>query len=81
MALYNQNCRLCHDPLLFKQKSPMRLPAAATPMQGYFSPPRSAPEEVFRTIVKEGVPDQMPAFKYGLSPEDMDNLIIYIKSM
>lgn len=81
MALYNQNCRLCHDPMLFRQKSPMRLPPAATPLKGYFAPPKSAPEELFKTFVNEGVPNQMPAFKYGLSADDMENLIIYIKSM
>ncbi|BFM14678.1 hypothetical protein R50073_08610 [Maricurvus nonylphenolicus] len=81
MALYNQNCRLCHDPRLFRLKSDLRLPSAASSLVDIFEPPRSRSEQVFRQVVTDGIPTLMPSFRNSFNPEEFDALITYIQSL
>ncbi|NIB41586.1 cytochrome c [Pseudomaricurvus alkylphenolicus] len=81
MALYNQNCRLCHDPRLFKLKSPLRLPSAASNLTGLFEPPRSRSAEAVKASIMNGYPTLMPSFRNSFSDEEYAALIAYIKTL
>jgi mono/diheme cytochrome c family protein len=79
--LYNQNCRLCHTPEAERAKDPTPGKSVGPSLVGLFSPPRSRPEVVVRTFIMQGVPEKMPAFRYGLQPAEVDAIIAYLKTL
>jgi mono/diheme cytochrome c family protein len=79
--IYNQNCRLCHTPEAERAKDPTPGKSVGPSLVGLFGPPRSRPEVVVRTFIMQGVPDKMPAFRYGLQPAEIDAIIAYLKAL
>ena len=80
-ALFNQNCRLCHELRPVGAKNPNREDNVGPNLAGLFGPPRSRPEAVVKVFVMQGVPDKMPGFRYGLKPEEIDAIIAYLKKL
>jgi len=79
--LYNQNCRLCHTPEPVRAKDPRPGESVGPSLVGVFGPPRNRPEVVVRTFIMQGVPEKMPAFRYGLQPAEIDAIIAYLKTL
>ena len=80
-TLFNQNCRLCHEPRPAKAKDPTLEENVGPSLAGLFRPPRSRPEAAVKVFIQVGVPDKMPGFRYGLKPEEIDAIIAYLKTM
>jgi len=77
--LFLQNCAICHLPRLDKSAFASRLPAVYQSLEGLFR--GAAPgkdENVRETILKGSV--RMPGFQYTLEPNEIDDLIAYLKT-
>ena len=72
-GVFLQRCSLCHLPQL-PRTAPPRGPVLAT-----LHLTTAQAEEQFRQKVRDGSP-QMPGFKYGLQPQDIDDLVAYFKA-
>ena len=73
-GLFLQRCSLCHLP---------QLPGRAQPIGPVLTTLRLATPQAearFREKVLEGSP-LMPAFKYTLQPQDIDQLVAYFKAL
>ena len=72
-ALWLQRCAFCHDGVgqpTYKTMGPW-LDAEII---------KSLGENVLRTIIATGTP-QMPGFRYGLQPQQVDELIAFLKTV
>ena len=82
-GLFFQRCSLCH---LSKTSgaggSKFCCVAALAPdLSGRFAnlPPEA--EQAYKDIILNGGPTYMPAWKYGLTPEEIDDIIAYLKTL
>ena len=73
-ALFAQNCSLCHIPSAQKK----RLGIQGSVLQGMFN--ADTDEAGLRQFILQGVPKQMPGFRYDLDPKQIDDLIAYLKA-
>lgn len=73
-ALFVQNCTLCHMPSNQKK----RLKIQAPPLESMFG--EDADSDVLRQFVQQGVPGKMPAFRLGLEPKQIDDVVAYLKT-
>jgi mono/diheme cytochrome c family protein len=73
-AWFVQNCTLCHMPTNQKK----RLKIIAPPLEGMFG--EDANSDVLRQFIQNGVPGKMPAFRFGLDPKQIDDIIAYLKT-
>jgi mono/diheme cytochrome c family protein len=73
-ALFVQNCTLCHMPS--NQKKKLRIPAP--PLEGIYG--ENADGDVLRQFIQQGVPGMMPAFRFGLEPKQVDDIVAYLKT-
>jgi len=73
-ALFVQNCTLCHMPTNQKK----RLKIQAPPLEGVFG--EDADSDVVRQFIQQGVPGKMPAFRFGLDPKQIDDIVAYLKT-
>jgi hypothetical protein len=46
-------------------------------LEGVFG--EDAETDTLRKFVQQGVPGKMPAFRYGLDPKDIDDVVAYLK--
>lgn len=74
-ALFLKNCALCH--IHTAQKRALKI-QASTELIGHFKKPTTT-ETSARQVLQRGVPGLMPAFQYALSPNDIDDLVAYLK--
>jgi mono/diheme cytochrome c family protein len=73
-ASFNKTCYLCHNPT----GQTKEVGVAVTDLVGLFK--RSGvTEEYVRQRIQEGIPRRMPAYKYTYTPEELNNLIAYLK--
>jgi mono/diheme cytochrome c family protein len=72
-ALFVQNCTLCHMPSNQKKK----LGIQALTLEGMFG--QDADTGALRQFIQQGVSGKMPAFRYGLAPNDIDDIVAYLK--
>jgi mono/diheme cytochrome c family protein len=73
-ALFVQNCTLCHMPS--NQKKKLRI--QAPPLEGMYG--EDADADVLRQFIQQGVPGVMPAFRFGLEPKQVDDIVAYLKT-
>lgn len=73
-ALFVQNCTLCHMPS--NQKKKLRI--QAPPLEGIYG--ENADDDGLRQFIQQGVPGMMPAFRFGLEPKQVDDIVAYLKT-
>jgi mono/diheme cytochrome c family protein len=72
-ALFVQNCPLCHVPSKRKEK----LGIQGRVLQGVYS--EDSNDSLLRQIIGQGLAGKMPAFRYTLDQEQVDDLIAFLK--
>jgi mono/diheme cytochrome c family protein len=75
--LFLQRCSICHLPRKLKFGSP---PVIGPSLSGQFKSATPDQMKVLRNFILKGGPD-MPGFQYGLDPNEMDDLIAYLKTL
>ena len=79
-GLYLQYCPLCHiGPTRRFQKKELGVPVVSH--TGLFRRENPPSEEAVRRRILEGNPGTMPAFRYTLTPQDVDDIIAYLKTL
>ena len=73
--VFIQRCSLCHLPPLGR---PEEVKPFGPPLNGYMKSPEI--EARSRESIRKGTP-RMPGFQYGLTDEEIDNVMAYIKAM
>jgi mono/diheme cytochrome c family protein len=76
-GLFLQRCSLCHLPRKLKFGSP---PVIGPSLSGQFKDATPDQMKVLRGFILKGGPD-MPGFQYGLEPNEVDDLIAYLKTL
>jgi mono/diheme cytochrome c family protein len=81
-GLFLQNCALCHFPTRKNSKNMREEGTTIGPrLDGRFNGPKAIPEAVARTFIQKGVQGKMPGFGYALSASEIDDIIVYLKSL
>jgi mono/diheme cytochrome c family protein len=81
-ALFFQRCSLCHLSKLGAGGSKYCCVSALGPnLGGRFGNIAPEQENAFRDIILNGGPTYMPAWKYGLTPDEVDDIIAYLKTL
>lgn len=75
-----QRCALCHLPKYTKEKSKVELPVVWKSLEGLFRNAKPDKEKVVREFILKGT-GRMPGFQYGLKPNEIDDLIAYLKTL
>lgn len=75
-GLFLQRCSICHLPRNLKFGSP---PVTGPSLSGQFKDASPDQMKVLRGFILKGGPD-MPGFQYGLEPNEVDDLIAYLKT-
>ncbi len=73
--VFIQRCSLCHLPPLGR---PAEVKPFGPPLNGYMKTPEI--EARARESILKGTP-RMPGFQYGLTDEEVDDVMAYIKAM
>lgn len=73
--LFLQRCSVCHMPPLNEQDDPKSQPYGPK-LNGYVKD--AATEERVRQAIRNGTP-RMPGFQYGLTAEEIENIVAYLK--
>ena len=76
-GLFLQRCSLCHLPRKLKFGSP---PVIGPSLSGQFKDAAPDQLKILRGFILKGGPD-MPGFQYGLEREEVDDLIVYLKTL
>jgi mono/diheme cytochrome c family protein len=76
-GLFLQRCSICHLPRKLKFGSP---PVIGPSLSGQFRDAAPDQLKVLRGFILKGGPD-MPGFQYGLEPNEVDDLIAYLKTL
>jgi mono/diheme cytochrome c family protein len=82
-GVFFQRCSLCHLAKTFGAGgSKFCCVAALAPnLAGLFQNLSPDQEKAFRDIILNGGPTYMPAWKYGLTPQEIDDIIAYLKTL
>jgi mono/diheme cytochrome c family protein len=85
-GLFTQRCALCHLPKTFGAggaKFCCMPPVEPNLIGGHLFTKGMTPEQevVLRGYIMNGGPTLMPAFKYGLEPKEIDDIIAYLKTL
>jgi mono/diheme cytochrome c family protein len=76
-GLFLQRCSICHLPRKLKFGSPA---TAGPSLSGLFKDAAPDDLKVLRGIILKGSPN-MPGFQYGLEPKQVDDLIVFLKTL
>jgi mono/diheme cytochrome c family protein len=76
-GFFLQRCSLCHLPRKLKFGSP---PVIGPSLAGLFKDATPEQMKVLRGLILKGGPN-MPGFQYGLEPQEIDDLIAYLKTL
>jgi len=77
--LYLQGCALCHLPRLDKSIFYSNTPVVYYNLQGLFKGAAPGKEEEVRDMILLGSAN-MPAFRWAFEPQEIDDLIAYLKT-
>ena len=81
-GLFLQNCALCHLPNKpVGSKSAENGTSVGPSLKGLFRGDKPASEPVVRTFILKGVANKMPGFQYALKPEEIENVVAYLKTL
>jgi mono/diheme cytochrome c family protein len=81
-AVFFQRCSLCHLAKFGAGGSKYCCVSALGPnLGGRFRSITPEQENAFRDIILNGGPTYMPAWKYGLTPGEIDDVIAYLKTL
>jgi mono/diheme cytochrome c family protein len=75
--LFRQRCSLCHLPRKLKIGSP---PVIGPELSGLFKEAGPDKLKLLRGSILKGSPN-MPGFQYGFEPNEVDDLIAYLKTL
>lgn len=75
--LFLQRCSICHLPRKLKFGSP---PVVGPRLSGQFKDAAPDQMKVLRGFILKGGPD-MPGFQYGLEPNEIDDLVSFLKTL
>lgn len=73
-ALFNKTCFLCHNPTVQTK----RVGVAVTDLVGLFKRP-GVTEEYVGQRIQDGLPRLMPAYRNTYTPEELSNLVAYLR--
>ena len=76
-AIFYQRCSLCHLPRIRKHGTS---PGPAPNLSGLVKGANKEREDQVRDFILKGN-DRMPGWQYGLKPEQIDDLIAYLKTL
>ena len=71
-GMFQQRCSVCHLPLVIDDDGTYGPKLSAETVTGK--------EPVIREFIRRGTP-RMPGFQYGLTPEEIDGIIAYLKTV
>ena len=71
-GMFQQRCSVCHLPLVIDDESTYGPKLNAKTVTGK--------EPVIREFIRRGT-SKMPGFQYGLTPEEIDSIIAYLKTV
>jgi len=74
-GIFLQHCSLCHLPKLVKPHK-----SVGPSLTGVLKDASPEQEKAIREFILTGT-DNMPGFRYGLKPAEVDDLIAYIKAL
>ena len=74
-----QRCALCHLAKYRKSASESDLPPIWWSLEGLFKDAQADKEEAVRTFILKGT-QKMPGFQYTLKPNEIDDLVVYLKT-
>jgi mono/diheme cytochrome c family protein len=85
-GLFTQRCALCHLPKTFGAggaKFCCMPPVEPNLIGGHLFTKDMTPDQeaALRGYIMNGGPTLMPAFKYGLEPKEIDDIIAYLKTL
>jgi mono/diheme cytochrome c family protein len=82
-GLFFQRCSLCHLAKTSGAGGSKYCCAAslAPDLSGRFQDAGPDQEKAFREIILNGGPTYMPSWKYGLTSEEIDDIIAYLKTL
>lgn len=70
--LFQQRCPICHSAVMITRR-----PYAPVLFKGRVA----GNEDRIRETIENGRPGRMPAFKYGMSPQEINAIIEYLKTV
>jgi mono/diheme cytochrome c family protein len=74
-TLFVQRCSVCHLPPL----GPGEPRSYARSLTGFVKSSES--EAASRVIIQRGVQPRMPGFRYGLEPNEIDDIVTYLSTL
>lgn len=91
-GIFLQNCSFCHFPHKMSSqstvhsneenpKSTVQGKTIGPDLKGLFKGDTPMSDQVAKTIIQQGFPGQMPGFRYGLDPKEIDAVIEYMKTL
>lgn len=85
-GLFTQRCALCHLPKTFGAggaKFCCMPPIEPTLIGNHLFNKDTTPDDeaILKRYILNGGPTLMPAFKYGLAPQEIDDIIAYLKTL
>jgi mono/diheme cytochrome c family protein len=82
-GVFIQHCSLCHLAKTFGAGgSKFCCVASLGPnLAGLFQNLTPDQEQAYRAIILSGGPTYMPSWKYGLTPEEIDDIVAYLKTL
>ena len=85
-GIFTQRCALCHLPKTFGEggaKFCCMPPVEPNLIGNHMFNKDTTPDQeaVLRGFIMNGGPTLMPAFKYGLTPQEIDDMIAYLKTL
>jgi len=82
-GIFFQRCALCHLDKTFGTGGAKYccVRSLGPKLGGMFKDLGPDQEKAARDFIMNGGPTYMPAFKYGLSPKDIDDIIAYLKTL
>jgi mono/diheme cytochrome c family protein len=82
-GVFFQHCALCHLDKTFGAGGAKYccVRSLGPNLAGMFKDLSPDQEKALRDFIMNGGPTYMPAFKYGLTPKDIDDIIAYLKTL
>jgi mono/diheme cytochrome c family protein len=77
--LFMQNCAFCHLPYRTEDKTGKSTASIGPKLKGLMQGEKPLSEDAVRKMVENGIPQKMPAFRYGLAAKEIEQIMAYLK--